>query len=81
MVIVLPNAGALLEIQGTDRLGIQLYFDETSYHTMFEALEDVIRAKNNRLAELRDTLLGTLPIHQRELYPVPVSYTHLCTRV
>lgn len=37
---------------------------------MFEALEDVIRAKNNRLAELRDTLLGTLPVHQRELYPV-----------
>lgn len=70
MVIVLPNAGALLEIQGTDRLGVQLYFDETSYHTMFEALEDVIRAKNNRLAELRDTLLGTLPVHQRELYPV-----------
>ena len=70
MVIALPNSGALLEIQGTDRLGIQLYFDETSYHTMFEALEDVIRAKNNRLAELRDTLLGTLPVHQRELYPV-----------
>ena len=70
MVIVLPNAGALLEIQGTDRLGVQLYFDETSYHAMFEALEDVIRAKNNRLAELRDTLLGTLPVHQRELYPV-----------
>ena len=37
---------------------------------MFEALEDVIRAKNNRLAELRDTLLGTLSVHQRELYPV-----------
>lgn len=70
MVIALPNAGALLEIQGTDRLGVQLYFDETSYHTMFEALEDVIRAKNSRLAELRDTLLGTLPVHQRELYPV-----------
>lgn len=70
MVITLPNAGALLEIQEADRLGIQLYFDETSYRTMFEALEDVIRAKNNRLAELRDTLLGTLPIHQRELYPV-----------
>lgn len=70
MVIALPNAGTLLEIQGTDRLGVQLYFDETSYHAMFEALEDVIRAKNNRLAELRDTLLGTLSVHQRELYPV-----------
>ena len=70
MVAVLPNAGALLEIQGEERLGVQLYFDETSYRTMFEALEDVLRAKGNRLAELRDTLLGTLPAKRRELYPV-----------
>lgn len=70
MVAVLPNAGALLEIQGEERLGVQLYFDETSYRTMFEALEDVISAKGNRLAELRDTLLGTLPAKRRELYPV-----------
>lgn len=70
MVIALPNAGALLEIQGEDRLGVQLYFDETSYRTMFEALEDTLRAKGNRLAELRDTLLGTLPVKRRELYPV-----------
>lgn len=70
MVIVLPNAGALMEVQGEDRLGIQLYFDETSYRTMFEALEDTLRAKGNRLAELRDTLLGTLPVKRRELYPV-----------
>lgn len=70
MVVVLPGAGALLDVQNSDRLGIQLYFDETSYRTMFEALEDVYRAKNNRLAELRDTLLGTLPPRRRELYPV-----------
>ena len=70
MVVALPSAGALLEVQGEDRLGVQLYFDETSYRTMFEALEDVLRAKGNRLAELRDTLLGTLPVNRRELYPV-----------
>ena len=58
MVVVVPGAGALLEIQGADRLGVQLYFDETSYRSMFEALEDVIRAKGNRLAQLRDILLS-----------------------
>lgn len=70
MVVALSGAGALLEVQGADRLGVQLYFDETSYRTMFEALDDVIRAKNNRLAELRDILTGNLPPRWREIYPV-----------
>ena len=70
MVVALPSAGALLEVQATDRLGVQLYFDETSYRAMFEALEEVIRAKGNRLSELRDILLGSLPSRSRELYPV-----------
>ena len=70
MVVVLTGANALLDIQGADHLGVQLYFDETSYRTMFEALEDTIRAKGNRLAELRDILSGTLPTQVREIYPV-----------
>lgn len=69
MVVALPGANALPDIQSVDHLGVQLYFDETSYRTMFEALEEVIRAKDNRLAELRDTLTGTLPPHWREIYP------------
>lgn len=70
MVVVLPGTSALLDVQNADYLGVQLYFDETSYRAMFNALEDVLRAKGNRLAELRDTLLGTLPVRRRELYPV-----------
>lgn len=70
MVVALSGAGALLEVQGADRLGVQLYFDETSYRTMFEALNDVIRAKDNRLAELRGILTGNLPPRWREIYPV-----------
>lgn len=70
MVIIMPNAHALADVQTADYLGVQLYFDETSYRTMFEALADVIRAKGNRLAELRDTLLGPLPARQRELFPI-----------
>lgn len=70
MVVVMPGAGAVLEVQAAEHLGVQLYFDETSYRTMFEALEDTLRAKGNRLAELRDILLGTVKAGFRELYPV-----------
>ena len=59
MVVILPGASALMDIQHADRLGVQLYFDETSYQLMFEALGQVIKAKNNRLAELRDIFHGT----------------------
>lgn len=62
MVVVLPNADALLSLQGKEVLGVQLYFDETSYRLMFEALKQVIGAKNNRLAELRDIFHGTQPV-------------------
>lgn len=70
MVAKMPGAGAVMEVQETDNLGVQLYFDETSYRTMFEALEDTLRSKGNRLAELRDILLGTSKAGFRELYPV-----------
>ena len=70
MVVIMPGAGTIMDIQSADNLGVQLYFDETSYRTMFEALEDVLRAKGNRLAELRDILLGTVRAGFRELYPV-----------
>lgn len=70
MVVIMPGARAIMDIQSADNLGVQLYFDETSYRTMFEALEDVLRAKGNRLAELRDILLGTVKTGFRELYPV-----------
>lgn len=90
MVLVMPGAGAIMEVQGADNLGVQLYFDETSYRTMFEALEDVLRAKGNRLAELKDILLGTAKAGSRELYPVRFPWLNstqetavnkvLCTR-
>lgn len=70
MVVAMPNMGSIIELQSGDKLGIQLYFDETSYHAMFEALEDVLQAKGTRLAELRDILLGTQFPRFRELYPV-----------
>lgn len=55
MVVAVPDSAPIIELQNTDKqLGVQLSFDETSYRTMFDALDRVMRAKNNRLAELRD---------------------------
>lgn len=55
MVVTVPDSAPLLELQqSTDPIGIQLSFDETSYKLMFEALDRVMKAKNNRLAYLRD---------------------------
>ena len=62
MVVVLPSAGALLELQAAERVGIQLYFDEYTYRLMFEAMERVIKAKGNRLAQLRDIFHSTAPV-------------------
>lgn len=54
MVVVVPE-GHALDLQGVDQpVGVQLSFDETSYRVMFDALDRVIKAKNNRLAYLRD---------------------------
>ena len=40
MVVVMPGAGSIVDVQAAERLGVQLFFDETSYRTMFEALAD-----------------------------------------
>ena len=55
MVITMPDSAPLLDLQqSTEPIGVQLSFDETSYKLMFEALDRVMKAKNNRLAYLRD---------------------------
>lgn len=55
MVVCIPDRqGLSTTLQNTDGLGVQLFFDETSYRLMFSALERAIHAKGNRLAYLRD---------------------------
>ena len=70
MVVILPSVDALLALQSKEVLGVQLYFDETSYRLMFEALKQVISAKNNRLAELRDIFHGIQPVSTFSFQPV-----------
>lgn len=70
MVVILPSVDALLALQSKEVVGVQLYFDETSYRLMFEALKQVIGAKNNRLAELRDIFHGTQPASIFSFHPL-----------
>ena len=61
MVAAIPE-GHALELQNAQQpVGVQLFFDETSYRMMFDALERVIKAKGNRLAYLRDLFYSHQP--------------------
>ena len=53
MVVAVPDNGQIIDVQSAENVGVQLFFDETSYKMMFEALDRVIRAKG-RLGYLRD---------------------------
>lgn len=65
------------------RLGIDLTFDEVSYREMDQAMGAVISARGNRLAELRDVLLGARPARFRApqvddlFYPGPLNDSQL----
>lgn len=61
MVVALPDSGRIVDLQRQDALGVQLFFDETSYRLMFEALDRVIQARSGRLADLRDIFYTKAP--------------------
>lgn len=74
MLVVLPYEMALKQIQSATNLGIQLYFDETSYQAMFSALKMVMAARDNRLAHLRDVLTGKIKPGFRTDFPVRLPW-------
>ena len=59
-----------LENCAAGTLGMQLSLDETTYRTMFEAMNDVAQARGGRLAELRDVICGMVEPGFRDIYPV-----------
>lgn len=61
MLVVLPSADSAASLMLVEGLGVQLSFDETSYRAMFDALDRVIKAKNGRLAYLRDLFASKVP--------------------
>lgn len=74
MVVVLPGPHVLADLTIAHELGVQLYFDDTSYKTMFAALHEVMTARDNRTAHLREVLLGSLPALRRDLPPVSLPW-------
>ena len=53
MVVTVPDNTRIIDLQGAEKVGVQLSFDETSYRLMMEALDRAIRGKG-RLGYLRD---------------------------
>lgn len=74
MVVVLPGPHVLADLTIAHELGVQLYFDDTSYKTMFAALHEVMTARDNRTAHLREVLLGSLPASWRDLPRVSLPW-------
>ena len=70
MAIVVPSASVIMDMENSVGLGVQLSLDETSYRTMFEALNDVEKTGNTRLVALRDVLCGLVEPGFRDIYPV-----------
>ena len=71
MVITVPDSAPLLDLQqATEEIGIQLSFDETSYKLMFEALDRTMKAKNNRLAYLRDLFYSKMKAQRFSFEPM-----------
>lgn len=63
MVVTIPDNAPVTELQTmTESIGCQLSFDETSYRAMFDAIDRVMRARDNRLAELRELWWSATPL-------------------
>ncbi len=68
---------------GSGKLGVDLTFDEVSYREMDNALSEVMSVHGNRLAELRDVLLGArrasfrAPKNDDMFYPSPLNDSQL----
>lgn len=70
MVVIIPDNDAAISLQNAPNPGVQLYFDETSYRLMFDALSSVINAKQGRLAELRNKFYGREKLNEFTFHPI-----------
>ena len=73
MVVAVPDNGQLVDVQGAENVGIQLFFDETSYKMMFDALDRVMRAKG-RLGYLRDLFYSRQEAETFSFSPIHFPY-------
>jgi len=74
MVVALPQGKGVVDLTSAVNLGVQLYFDETTYRLMFEALNHVINVEKGRTLELRETIHGTVKPLWRTFEPVSLPW-------
>lgn len=72
MVVAVPD-GAASTLAGSEGVGVQLSFDETSYRLMFEALEHTMRGKG-RLGYLRDLFYTSQKAERFTFQPMRFPY-------
>ncbi len=71
MVVSVPDTAPLADLQVSEgQIGVMLFFDETSYRLMFEALERTMRAKG-RLGYLRDLFYSPTRQMAAQTYSFP----------
>ncbi|MDE6379896.1 MAG: AAA family ATPase [Muribaculaceae bacterium] len=73
MVVAIPESADVGRLSAAHVAGVMLSFDETSYRTMFEAIDRTIKAKG-RLAELRDLIYSRRPVGQLSFAPLGFPY-------
>lgn len=71
---IILNSKDLPDWLGLGQLGVDLLFDERTYLEMEKAIEKVKNAKNDRLADLRDVLLGAqTALFQKGDWQLPIT--------
>ena len=73
MLIAIPESADVSRLSSAHAAGVMLSFDETSYRTMFEAIDRTLKAKG-RLAELRDIIYSRRPVGQLKFAPLGFPY-------
>lgn len=72
MVVSIPESADLSQLTSGE-CGVMLSFDETTYRTMFEALDNVMKAKG-RLGELRDIIYSKRKAGELTFSPLRFPY-------
>ena len=70
MAIVVPDSVDVMTVLAGENVGVQLYFDETTYKLMMDALGRVENANGNRLAYLRDLFYSSKPAQHFTFKPM-----------
>ncbi len=73
MVVSISESAETSLLSSAHTAGVILSFDETSYRTMFEALDRTMKAKG-RLAELRDLFYSRRPVGSLVFAPLGFPY-------